>query len=66
MAIQTQIEQLRRDRWSVLREIARAGPDLLKAMGYTDLTNVEALLVAFKRAETDIEKMIRAYEKANP
>jgi hypothetical protein len=39
---------------------------LLKAFGYGGKTNAEAVLASFLRQDAELEKMIVAWEKANP
>jgi hypothetical protein len=52
--------------WLLMRELTRASSQELRDFGYSNKTNAEALLSCFNSACTDIEKMIRKYEKENP
>lgn len=64
--LRADLDQNMKDRWSYMAEIARATPDMLRACGYRDKSNAEALLIVFQQALAEREKMIQAHERKFP
>jgi hypothetical protein len=64
--LRTELHKKREQTISMLRQLSTAPPELLKAFGYGGKTNAEAVLASFLRQDAELEKMIVAWEKANP
>lgn len=52
--------------FSLLRELEKASPSLLHAMGFGGKSNAEALLSAFQNYVKSIEREIVKFEKEHP
>jgi len=64
--LKEEINKKRMSAFSYLRDLARMDAKSLEMNGYRGKTNAEAVLIVFKKYDSEIEGMIRSFERQFP